>query len=454
MLGKGILVVDDDPASARYMSLALQQAGYEVRTAGGGLEAQLAIEVDVPALVVTDLRMPDMNGLALLARIKERWPDVVVILTTVECDVANVVDAVQRGAANYLVKPVAPTVLQTAAANALSQRGHRPALAVASAGGAPEIIGAAATILQVRHLVVLAARSQANVVIAGPTGAGKELVARAIHRLSGDPPRPFVAHNCARTPESLFDSEFFGHKRGAFTGADRDRAGLLRQADGGILFLDELECLTPANQAKLLRVLDDGEIRPVGSEESRPISVRFLAATNRSPQSMFKTGDLREDLYYRLRGFQIDLPALCDRADDIPLLAKVFVERRGKRLTERALRALAGCRWPGNVRQLRSVIDCACTCAASDDIDEQDLDLVPADPLGEATGSRGAHAPATELSLEETERRAIVAALAASGGSRGHAAKTLGIHRSTLRRKIADLAIDVGARPDRGPFKR
>jgi two-component system NtrC family response regulator len=439
MLGESILVVDDDIASARYISLALQQGSHEVRIANNGIEAQLAIEHEVPGLVITDLQMPGMDGLELLARIKERWPEVAVMLVTVEEDVATVVQAVQRGAVNYLIKPVAPAVLQTAAANALSRRTR--AMPSPGDGHAPEIIGISPTILQVRHLVVLASRSDANVVITGGTGTGKELVARAIHRLSGDPPCPFVPHNCALTPADLFDSEFFGHRRGAFTGADRDRVGLLRQADGGILLLDELECLNLANQAKLLRVLDDGQIRALGSEESRSISVRFLAATNRSPQSMFATGDLREDLYYRLRGFQIDLPLLCDRTEDIPLLAKHYLKDRNKCLTPAALAALEACAWPGNVRQLRTVLACACATASGIEIDKRDLDLGPA-------GIRRPELPverlSRELNLQELERRAIVAVLAENGGSRKLAAKTLGIHRSTLRRKLRELGIEPG----------
>jgi len=353
---------------------------------------------------------------------------------------------VQRGAVNYLIKPIAPAVLQTAAANALSRRTR--AMPSPADSHAPEIIGISPAILQVRHLVALASRSDANVVITGATGTGKELVARAIHRLSGDPPCPFVAHNCALTPADLFDSEFFGHRRGAFTGADRDRVGLLRKADGGILLLDELECLNLANQAKLLRVLDDGEIRALGSEESRSISVRFLAATNRSPQSMFATGDLREDLYYRLRGFQIELPPLHERAQDIPLLAEHYLKDRNKRLTPGALAAPMGCAWPGNVRQLRTVLDCACTSTSNGAIDERDLDLGPAG--NRRTDPPIARAP-QDLSLRELERSAILAVLADHRGSRSLAAKTLGIHRSTLRRKLRELGIEPGgAVPGRG----
>ena len=243
------------------------------------------------------------------------------------------------------------------------------------------------------------------------------------------------------TPPELFDSEFFGHRRGSFTGADRDRTGLLRTADGGILFLDELECLSLANQAKLLRVLDDGEIRPVGAEAVRLVSVRLLAASNRGPAAMLAALELREDLYFRLRGFQIDLPTLAERREDIPLLAAHYLRGRSKELTAAALAALCGDSWPGNVRQLRSVLDVACSSATGRTIEEQHLALPP-----DGSPREGRHSPApaivVELTIRESERRAIMAALSANGGSRGLAAKALGIHRSTLRRKLRELDIE------------
>jgi DNA-binding NtrC family response regulator len=438
-----ILVVDDDPSSASYMSLALEQAGHSVRTASGGFEALLAMERELPELVVSDFQMPTMDGLELLSRIKERWPRVPVVLVTVEDEVATIVEAVSRGAVNYLVKPVAPSVLQLAVGKAVSR--------AAATGGAVEsseaheIVGTSPAMVHVRHLVALASRSDVNVLVTGETGTGKELIARAVHRLSSLARGPFIAHNCALVPPDLFESEFFGHLRGAFTGADRQRAGILREADGGVLFLDELECLSLAHQAKLLRVLDDGEVRPVGSEESRPVAVRFLAATNRAPSAMIEKGELREDLYYRLRGFEITLPPLRDRPSDILLLAEHFLNKeRGQRLTDRAADALERCSWPGNVRQLRNVLRAACAGAPGGVIDEHHLDLVAA---GGARAARATLAPDppssverfTKASLEAIERDAILQALAAHQGNRSRAAEALGIHRSTLRRKLREL---------------
>jgi DNA-binding NtrC family response regulator len=442
MPGESLLVVDDDPGSSGYVSLALQQAGHSVRTAANGVEALLAIEREVPLLVLTDLHMPAMGGLELLTCVKERWPEVPVVLFSVEDEVATVVEAVQRGAVNYLVKPVSPAVLQTAAAKAIARASRTTA--VAASGEAPEIVGVSPAIVHVRHTIALASRCDVNVVLMGETGTGKELVSRALHRLSNIAAGPFVAHNCALTPSEMFDSEFFGHRRGAFTGADRDRAGILREADGGVLLLDELECLSLANQAKLLRVLDDGEIRPVGSDQFRPVSVRFIAATNRAPEAMLACKELREDLYYRLRGFQIELPPLRERRSDIPLLSEHFLRDRGATLTARAQEMLDRCHWPGNVRQLRNVLRSASAVAGAQPIDVHHLDLAAS---GDPQTLRPSAPPAAEsiaMTLEDNERRAIARALETHGHNLSRAAQALGIHRSTLRRKMRELGLARG----------
>jgi DNA-binding NtrC family response regulator len=440
MSGGRVLVVDDDPSSSAYVSLALKQAGHSVRTAANGVEALLSMEGEVPALVISDLQMPVMGGLELLTHVKERWPDVPVVLFSVEEEIATVVEAVQRGAVNYLVKPVAPAVLQAVAAKALA-RLSRPT-PHASSTQVPEIVGVSPAMVHVRHTVSLASRSDVNVIVGGETGTGKELVARAIHRLSNLASGPFVAHNCALTPPEMFDSEFFGHRRGAFTGADRDRAGILREAHGGVLFLDELECLSLPNQAKLLRVLDDGEVRPLGSEQSRPVSVRFVAATNREPEAMIANKELREDLYYRLRGFQIELPPLRDRREDIPVLADHFLGGRRSTLTAGAREALDRSDWPGNVRQLRNVLRSACAVAGSQPIDSHHLDLAARSPSRTPPPLIGGRGDATTgMTLESVERQAIAQALETHGGNLSRAAESLGIHRSTLRRRISELGL-------------
>jgi len=434
MTSHSLLIVEDDQAAARYAAATLREECADIRTVGSGTEALLAMEARLPDLILLDLGLPDLDGLDLLEILKQRWPEVLVILLTATREISTVVDAVQRGAVNYLVKPVAPAVLKAATRRALAI--SAAPRSVCGTGGLP-IVGASKPILEVRHLVALAARSDVNVLITGATGTGKELVARAIHRLSGLSSGPFVAHNCSLTPPDLFESQFFGHRRGSFTGADRDQRGLLEESDGGILFLDELECLSTPHQAKLLRVLDDGEVRSVGSSESRHVSVRFLAATNREPEEMIRDGALREDLYYRLRGLEIRLPLLRARREDIPLLASHFLGDGRGALADDALAALQGHSWPGNVRELRNVVRRALSLAPGRPIAARDLGL----RTGSAADPRGASDPGSAgvepgRALQEAERRAIDRALRECAGNRSRAARALGIDRSTLRRKV------------------
>jgi DNA-binding NtrC family response regulator len=297
--------------------------------------------------------------------------------------------------------------------------------------------------VQVRHLVFLAARNDVNVLITGATGTGKELVARAVHRLSSLCSGPFVAHNCSLTPPDLFESQFFGHRRGSFTGADRDHVGLLEVAHGGTLLLDELECLSLSHQAKLLRVMDDGDVRPVGSSEPRTVSVRFLAATNRDPQEMVRQGTLREDLYYRLRGLEIKLPPLRERREDVALLALHFLAGHEGTFTTEAFAALRDYSWPGNVRELRNVVRRARTLAADRPISPCDLalDSAPAVIPDEPPGPMGLPIVAGHA-LMEAERNTIVRALRDAGGRQTQAARSLGIDRSTLRRKVRTFGIN------------
>jgi len=396
-----ILIVEDDSSAAEYLRVLLQELSFEVRTTANGVEALIALEANRYDLVISDIRMPKMDGLELLAHLEQRWPALPVIVLTANSEVSDVVEAVQLGAVNYLVKPT-------------------PAAAVI-------------------------AGSDVHVLVTGDTGTGKELVARAIHAHSSFASGPFVAHNCALAPRDLFESEFFGHRRGSFTGADRDHAGLLSQADGGTLFLDELETLLPAHQAKLLRVIDDGEVRPVGAETSQRVSTRFLAATNRDARSMVAEGTLREDLYYRLRGIEIQLPPLRQRGDDILLLAAHFAGEQSAGFTADAMQALARAPWPGNVRQLRNIVQGARAVAGEGRIGLHHLSLESMD-LPVATREAGMDGAAERLpggrSLREIERLAIQQVLEECGGNRTRAAKILDIDRSTLRRKLREFGLD------------
>ncbi|MEZ4280395.1 MAG: sigma-54 dependent transcriptional regulator [Myxococcota bacterium] len=434
-MSDSILVAEDEPSSAEYLRVLLEERGHEVRLAANGLEALLALESRPFDLVITDLRMPSMDGFELLSHLAQRWPDLPAIVLTANEDVEDVVEAVRLGAINYLLKPATPASVGTAIDRALLTR-KRASVAHTTV---PELVGTSRAMIEVRHRVLMAARSDVHVLVTGATGTGKELVSRAIHTHSGLASGPFVAHNCALSPSDLFESEFFGHRRGAFTGADRDRRGLLREAHEGVLFLDELETLDLGFQAKLLRVIDDGEVRAVGAEKAERVNVRFVAATNREARTMIEEGSLREDLYYRLRGIEIRLPALAERREDIPLLVGHFDKPGSAGFTPEAIEALCRADLPGNVRQLRNLVQGARAAAGDTRVGVRHL------PLEVAPG--GAKGPVSDavprgLSLREIERRAIVQALEDCQGNRTQAAKVLDIDRSTLRRKIQEYGIE------------
>jgi DNA-binding NtrC family response regulator len=432
-MSAAILVVDDQASAAEFLRLLLSQQGHEVATAANGVEALVALESRRFDLVLSDLDMPGMDGFELLHRVRQRWPELPVVTVTAISDVSKVVEAVQLGAVDYLLKPAeAPAVLNVV----------RKALAVAPVREAPraipELVGRSRAIVEVRHLVMLAAGSAVPVLITGETGSGKELVARAIHRYSPIASGPFVSHNCAVVPRDLFESTFFGHRRGAFTGADRDHPGLIVSAHGGVLFLDEVEALLFEHQAKLLRVLDDGEVLPVGGSRPQQVTVRFLAATNRDPHAMIAEGSLRPDLYYRLRGFEIALPPLRERREDIPLLAAHFLGEGAPGFTPEAMEALSRAPWPGNVRQLRHAVLSARASAGGSRIGPRHLSLgaAPAAASGGGDALRG--------TLREVERRAILQALEDAAWNKSVAARALDIDRSTLRRKLKEYDIEDG----------
>ncbi|MBY0399685.1 sigma-54 dependent transcriptional regulator [Myxococcota bacterium] len=434
-MSDSIMVAEDEPGSADYLRLLLEGRGHAVRLAANGVEALLALEARPFDLVITDLRMPSMDGFELLAHLAQRWPDLPAIVLTANEDVEDVVEAIRLGAVNYLLKPATPASVGIAVDRALLTRKR----ASGASRTVPELIGSSRAMVEVRHRILMAARSDVHVLVTGATGTGKELVSRAIHTHSGLAKGPFVAHNCALSPSDLFESEFFGHRRGSFTGADRDRKGLLREAHEGVLFLDELETLDLGFQAKLLRVIDDGEVRPVGAEKAERVSVRFVAATNREARVMIEEGSLREDLYYRLRGIEIKLPSLAQRRDDIPLLIAHFDKPGSAGFTPEAIETLCRIDLPGNVRQLRNLVQGA-RAAAGDAI-------VGARHLPIEAGQASVRGPVSDavprgLTLREIERRAIAQALEDCQGNRSQAAKLLDIDRSTLRRKMQEYGIE------------
>ena len=434
-----ILAVDDNPSSLEYARLTLEAEGHEVRTAKDGVEALLAVEAAPPDLIVTDLQMPKLDGMGLLSRVRQRWGQLPVIVVSVQEDVALVVDAIRQGAQNYVLKPFSPEAISSAVSKALVARPASQHIEPESA--ASEIKGQSPGLVEVRHLVALAARCDVNLLITGETGTGKEVVSRAVHRGGKFADKPFIAHNCAATPHELFESHFFGHKKGSFTGAVSDHTGLIEAADGGVLFLDELNSMAPEHQAKLLRVIDDGEVRRVGTRNEKRVTVRFFAALNQPPDQMIREGKLREDLYYRLRGIEFHLPPLRERREDIPELASHFLPEGSSGFTREALDVLAAHSWPGNVRELKNVVQSALVFAGEGEIEPTHLHLRS---TGEESGAR---APADEgaagpgMTLKELERNAILGALEAAGGNKAKAARALGIDRSTLWRKLTSMGI-------------
>jgi len=359
-----ILLVDDDPDLLKLISLRLTSAGYRVRTADSGETALAALAVSRPAAVVTDLKMPGIDGLQLFEAIHRQHPTLPVIILTAHGTIPDAVDATQRGVFGFLTKPFDSQQLLQKVASALKLSGDDPA----SRDGSPDwragFITRSPKMEDLLRQARLVAESDASVLIFGESGTGKELLARAIHRASARHDKPFVAVNCGAIPGELLESELFGHARGAFTGAVQAHKGLFQSADGGTLFLDEIGDMPLPLQVKLLRALQEGEVRPVGSTQSIPVDVRVVSATHRDLDAARDAGQFREDLYYRLNVVSLRLPPLSERREDIPLLATHFLRKLADRyrkplptLAPDAMALLVAAPWPGNVRQLLNLLE-------------------------------------------------------------------------------------------------
>lgn len=445
-----ILVVDDDVGIREMAAMALASAGHTVTQAGSAAAARAALGAAPFDVILCDIYMPGEDGLKFLAAVREQASPPKLIVMTARGTVETAALARQLGAFDYLAKPFDLAVLRGRVEAAL-----RPATFPTPApeeGPESMIVGFHPAIVEVYKAVARVAPLFVPVLILGETGTGKELVARALHRFGSHPQGPFVAVHCGAIPDALLESELFGHVKGAFTDAHRDRRGALAQAHGGTAFLDEIGDVSPAFQVKLLRFLQDGVLRPVGADTGEQVQVRVVAATHRDLPALVAAGSFRQDLYYRLAGYEIRLPPLRQRLSDLPVLVEHFRRKVERELglatapaSEEMLAALAARPWPGNVRELeqtvrRLIID----TGGLADVTALPPVLPPAEALPVAYEAPSAAAPGPDLaSLEEAERQHILRVLAATGGNRSAAARILGIERKTLTRKLRRLGIGL-----------
>ncbi len=454
-----LLVVDDEPGLRQMLGILLRRQGYQVVEVAGFVAAREAID-QAPQpfpLVLTDLAMPDGSGLDVLAHAKRRTSATEVIVITAHSTVENAIGAMRAGAYDFVRKPFDTGELVALVQKALEKheivRENRRLRA--QIGGAPEVVGRSPAMRSVLDLVERIAPTRTTVLITGESGTGKERIARAVHQGSDRRDAPFLVVNCGALPESLMESELFGHEKGAFTGAATRHLGLFREANGGTVLLDEVGELPLALQVKLLRVLQERCVRPVGAAQEVPVDVRVLAATNRDVEAAVADGTLRQDLYYRLNVIRIELPPLRDRREDIPLLAERFVRRFAQEMdkdvigfTADAARALTVHAYPGNVRELENIVERAVALAATRAIGLGDL---PPELAGSAGASSHSilELPAEGCDLDavlhEVERRLLVTALDRSGGVRTAAARLLGVSFRSLRYRLDKHALAAGA---------
>jgi DNA-binding NtrC family response regulator len=448
--GERVLIVEDDRATRVGLAELVRTWGFTTDTAADGEEALQKITSFRPAIVVTDLVMPRMGGLDLLRAIQEQGGDIATLLLTAQGTVDTAVEAMKAGAYDYLTKPVDPTRLRILLErSAERQETLREVKALRrhlrEHGAYGSIVGNSPEMRKIYQVVEQAAPTSASVLITGESGTGKELVAQTIHQLSPRAAFPYVPINCAAIPETLLESEIFGHEKGAFTGAFERRQGCFELADRGTLFLDEIAEMTPQTQVKLLRVLQERKFRRLGGRHEQSVDVRIIAATNADPEEAVKNGKLREDLFYRLNVFAIHLPPLRERKQDLPLLIQSFLgefnARNGKSvagLDHQAMRILEGYAWPGNVRELRNVIERATILARGELIEPSQLP-----PTLFESGAKSALtlSLAPGVTVDEAERRLILMTLQHTHDNKTKAAEILGISLKTLHNKLNKLRI-------------
>ena len=451
-----VLIVDDEESMRDFLSIMLHREGYQVDTAVDGAQAVVHLRDHNYDLVISDIKMPRMTGLELLTHIKDRTPETVVLMVTAFSSTDEAVEAMKQGAYDYITKPFKNEEIRLIVKNALERRDlRRENLALKEALGQrfsfDGLIGKSKVMQDVFSMIRKVASSPVKILVTGESGTGKELVARAIHYNSDRRDGPFVPINCGAIPENLLESELFGHEKGSFTGAIRQKPGLFETAAGGTIFLDEIGELPAMMQVKLLRVLQENEFRRVGGTKDIKTDVRVLAATNRHLEEAVAAGSFREDLYYRFNVIRIDLPPLRQRREDIPVMVDFFWERftgqKGVKVAEDAMRRLIDYSWPGNVRELENVIERATVLGHDNEIT---LDCLPPNLV---TGMSGSVTPLTDIPesgmdldayLGEIEKEILIKALARTDGVRKSAAGLLGITFRSIRYRLAkyDLGDD------------
>lgn len=450
-MGQRVLVVDDQEGSRKGLNQLLTTWGYEVQEAADGSEALEKAIAFKPAVVISDLVMPGMDGLELLKSLQQEIPFTVTILLTGQGTVETAVTAMKEGAYDYLTKPVDVARLKILVQKAWEKGEALREVSllrrrVQEMWGLGQLVGKSLAMQEVYRLIDHASQTTAPVLILGESGTGKELAARSLHQLSPRREGPFVAVNCSAIPENLLESEIFGHEKGAFTGAVERRAGCFELAHGGTIFLDEVAEMAPSTQVKFLRIIQDGMVRRLGAKAEMKVDVRILAATNKDPFRAMQDGLLREDLYYRLNVFSITLPPLRNRREDIPLLVEAFLqefnaryEKQIRSVDEEALRILTAHSWPGNVRELRNTLERASILCGSDLIGPVHLpQLKTTQPVlgpGEEEGTDAITIPVGS-SVEEAEKKLILRTLASVNNNKTKAAEILGISLKTLHNRL------------------
>ena len=444
-----ILVVDDERSILVLLKEALGQWGYQVTTAASAAEALGILKSELFDALITDIRMPDMSGLELLREVKKQDESIEVVMMTGYPTIASAVQALKEGAYDYLSKPLILDELRHLMSRMMERKFLRGEIHTLRARlgeelTVNELIGTSGPMERVKEIIGKVAVTDSPVLIEGESGTGKELVAAAIHRLSSRAKRSFIPVNCSAIPQDLLESEFFGHVRGAFSGAVADALGLFRGADEGTIFLDEIAELSPALQVKLLRVLQEMQVRPVGSTKAFPVDVRVIAATNRDLERAMTEGSFRQDLFYRLNVVRVTLPPLRERREDIPSLINHFLRRFNKRfhrdvrgVAPEALAALTAYTFPGNVRELENLIERAFAMGAREQIALTDLPSLSKTPMT----STPVTSPESVPALADVERELILKALAVFKDDKEAAARALGISRRTIYRRLKEYGV-------------